>query len=107
LEIQAVSYPHQKFYEAVACLISEGPLRKRLASAAQYLVTLQPTNFTGKDAEHLEAWEQIRDDLTWADPDQESEGKIEATIKRMIDRDAERCAQDILGLFLKLSGGLR
>ena len=58
-----MSYPHQKVYEGVVCLVSEGPLRKRLAFAGQYLVTLQPTHFNGKDAEHLEAWERINDDL--------------------------------------------
>jgi hypothetical protein len=68
---------------------------------------LQPTNFTGKDVEHLKAWERIREDLTWAEPKNRGEGKIDATIEGMIDQDAERCAQDILGLFLKLSGGLR
>ena len=58
-----MSYPQQKFYEAVTCLVSEGPLRTQLVSAAQYLVTLQPTDFTGKDAKHLKAWERIRNDL--------------------------------------------
>ena len=44
---------------------------------------------------------------TWADPDHHGEGKIEATTKRMIDRDAEQSARDILDLFVRLSGGLR
>jgi hypothetical protein len=29
----------------------------------------QPTDFTGKDANHLKAWERIRNDLTWVDSD--------------------------------------
>jgi hypothetical protein len=47
------------------------------------------------------------EDLTWAEADQHGEGKIQATIKRMIDDDARRVARDILDLFLKLSGGSR
>ena len=95
-----MSYAQQKFYEALACLVSEGPLRKRLASAGQYLVTLQPLHFKGEDVEHLKVWERIKDDLTWADPDHHGEGKIEATTKRMIERDAEQSARDILDLFV-------
>jgi len=47
------------------------------------------------------------DDLTWAETDHHGEGKIHATIKRMIDDDARHVAMDILDLFLKLSGGWR
>lgn len=36
----------------------------------------QPTDFTGKDANHLKAWERIRNDLTWVDSDNRGEGKI-------------------------------
>jgi hypothetical protein len=102
-----MSYAQKKVYEAVYCLVSEGPLRKRLTGAAQYLSHLTPKNFTGSDKKHLKAWEQIMEDLTWADADHTDEGAIHATIRRMLDVDASRVAKDILGLFLDLSGGLR
>jgi hypothetical protein len=103
----AMSYPHQKFYEAMVCLVSEGPLRKRLTAAAMYLVQLMPKDFAGSDRKHVKAWQQIVEDLTWADPDRGDEGKLHATIRRMIDEDASRVAREILDLFLALSGGLR
>jgi hypothetical protein len=102
---EAMSYAEEKFYQALTCLISEGPLRGRLAYAAQYLVRLQPAHF--KDAEHLKAWERIKEDLTWAEADHRGEGKISATTKRMIDHDAHRVATKILHLFQKLSSGKR
>jgi hypothetical protein len=102
-----MSYAQKKVYEAVVCLVSEGPLRERLTGAAQYLAHLTPKDFAGSDKKHLKAWEQIMEELTWAEVDHRGEGKIHATIKRMIDVDASRVAMDILGLFLNLSGGLR
>jgi hypothetical protein len=82
-------------------------LRKRLTVAAQYLVHLTPKAFTGSDKKHLKAWEQIMEDLTWAEADHRGEGNIHATIRRMLDDDARRVAMDILSLFLDLSGGWR
>jgi hypothetical protein len=102
-----MSYAQQKVYEAVVCLVSDRPLRDRLAAAAQYLVVLTPKAFTGSDKKHLKAWEEIMEDLTWADADHRGEGKIHASIRRMLDDDARRVARDILDLFLKLSSGLR
>jgi hypothetical protein len=57
-----MSYAQQKFYEAVVCLVSDRPLRDRLAAAAQYLVVLTPKAFTGSDKKHLKAWKQIMED---------------------------------------------
>jgi hypothetical protein len=101
------SYPQKKAYEAMVCLVLEGPLHKRLTRAAQYLVHLTPEAFTGSDKKHLKAWEQIMEDLTWADADHRGEGKIDASIRRMLDEDARRVAMNILSLFLDLSGGWR
>lgn len=98
-----MSYAQKKLFEAVYCLVSEGPLRKRLAGAGNYIVQLQPQNFT--NSEHLKAWERIRESLTWVPGDYEGEGQIKSTTRRMIDKDASQAAEDILALFLKLSGG--
>ena len=40
-----MSYAQEKLYEAVLCLISEGPLRRRLAAAALYIIRLMPAHF--------------------------------------------------------------
>jgi hypothetical protein len=100
-----MSYAQEKLFQALTCLVSEGPLQKRLAAAAMYLIRIQPNQFENK--EHLEAWERIKDDLTWVEPDYRGEGKIISTTKRMIEQDADRCARQILELFVSLSGGLR
>ena len=98
-----MSYAQEKFYQALTCLISEGPLRKRLAYAAQYLIRLTPQHFANSD--HLKAWERIRDKLTWVDAGRRDDGNIDATTKRMIDEDAKRIAMKILDLYQELSGG--
>jgi hypothetical protein len=95
----------QNFYEALSCLVSEGPLPRRLASAAQYLTRLMPDQFT--KSEDRKAWERIRDDLAWVEARHRGEGSIGATTRQMTPYDAERSAREILDLFVKLSGGLR
>ena len=98
-----MSYAQKKLYEAVYCLVSEGPLRKRLDFAAHHIIQLQPQHFA--NSEDLKAWERIRESVTWAPADYEGEGQIESTTRRMIDQDASQAAEDILALFLALSGG--
>jgi hypothetical protein len=71
-----MSYAQEKFYQALTCLISEGPLRKRLAFAARYLIRLTPQHFA--NSEHLKAWEKIRDDLTWIEAGPGDDGIIDA-----------------------------
>jgi hypothetical protein len=100
-----MSYAQEKLYEAVLCLISEGPLRKRLAAAAIYIIRLMPGHFS--NSKHLKAWEQVRDDLTWVVAETGDDGKIDATIKRMIDEDARKAAEAILSLYHNVSGGWR
>jgi hypothetical protein len=100
------SYAQEKLYVAMLCLIADRPLRKRLADAAvSSLIRLMPAHFSND--EHLKAWQQIMDDLTWAPPDSSDDGSIEATIRRMLDEDARKVAEAILSLYHKLSGGWR
>ena len=100
-----MSYAQEKLYEAMLCLISDGPLRKRLAGAALYVIRLMPAHFA--NSEHLKAWQQIRDDLTWVEAGPGDEGNIDATIKRMIDDDVRNAATAIFSLYHNLSGGWR
>jgi hypothetical protein len=99
-------YAQEKLYVAMLCLISEGPLRKRLADATvSALMRLRPEHFSND--EHLKAWQQIMEDLTWAPKDSSDDGKIEATIRRMLDEDARKVAEAILSLYHKVLGGWR
>jgi hypothetical protein len=86
--------------ERILCLIT---------GAAQHLVHLTPKDFAGNDKRHLKAWEQIMEDLTWADADHKGEGKLHASIKRMIDEDAHRVATDNSASFstCQVGGGNR
>jgi hypothetical protein len=97
-------YAQEKLFVAMLSLISEGPLRKRLADAAESSLTrLRPVHFSND--EHLKAWQQIMDDLTWAPKDSSEGGRVEATIRRMLDEDAQKVAKEILSLYHKLLGG--
>src|SRR5438045_507217 len=100
-----MSYDQEKLYMAMLCLIRDGPLRERLADAAvSALMRLKPEDFSND--EHLKAWQQIMDDLTWA-PSANDDGRIAATIRCMLDEDARKVAEAILSLYHNVLGGWR
>jgi hypothetical protein len=100
-----MSYAQEKLYEATLCLISDGPLRKRLAAAALYIIRLMPVHFA--NSEHLKAWQRIYDDIAWVEAGPGDDGNIDATIKRMIDDDVRSVADAIFALYHNVSGGWR
>jgi hypothetical protein len=100
VDLQCLSLNVCRQSERILCLIT---------GAAQHLVHLTPKDFAGNDKRHLKAWEQIMEDLTWADADHKGEGKLHASIKRMIDEDAHRVATDNSASFstCQVGGGNR
>jgi hypothetical protein len=95
-------YAKEKLFVAMLCLISEGPLRIRLADAAESsLSRLMPVHFSND--EHLKAWQRIMDDLTWAPKDSIDDGRVRATIRSMLDEDVQKVAEAILSLYHKLA----
>lgn len=100
-----MSYPQEKFYQAMLCLVSDGPLRQRLAGAAMYLRRLGwPEDFHG-DEEAKRRWEQIIHDLTHVEAGPGDDGNIDATTKRLTDDEAKRIAGEILSVYHDLCGG--
>ena len=92
-----MSYVQEKLYEATSCLVTEGPLRKRLADAATILFRLEADDFP--DGDNAKAFERIYHDLTHVEAVPGDEGNTDATTKRLSDEDARRIAIGILGLY--------
>ena len=96
-----LSYAVEKYMGAVHTLAtSDLPLTRRLAGVANGLITLNSKDFPSDELwkRHSEIWE----DLTWNDDVRQDEGKIDATMRVMLDHDAHQLAQRVFDFFLVL-----
>jgi hypothetical protein len=95
----AMSYPKQKFFEAVNCLIGSHGLQERLTYAAAHLVTLQKPDLPENMQDDFEA-------VVHALTREPLSSGTAYTPRDISDAEARTLAEKILSIYTKLLGGL-
>jgi len=93
----------QTLYKAIRTLVGGGNIKDRLSSAANILLTLHIDEIPN---DLLPKYEELKATLVDGLKSAAGEGKIEATIRAMLDYDAEEAARRILDLYIDLKGGI-
>ncbi len=94
------SYAHEKLYQAVLSLVTDYPLRQRLEHAAMYVTRLQADDFP--DVDTARRWRELYEDLTWLESRDPRDGTIRATTSNLIEYDADKLAERIVSLFMRV-----
>jgi hypothetical protein len=106
VRMSAENYVREVLWVAIRTIMrSQGSLQERLAGAALGLGSLPAPVENDLPKEYQEAFESINQDLT-KEPAKGSEGRIQATTRKMDDQEAERVAERILSLYTQLRGGI-
>jgi hypothetical protein len=119
VEHGAQSHARQKLFEALYCLVGNGSFRDRLIHAASPLTELLPSEVEQLPDTARDRFTAVVDALTkyppspkpsaieWGVPPPEIfESGIEASVHKLTPRQRRKIAEEILSMFVALSGGL-
>jgi len=95
----SVSYAYEKLMIAVMTLATNrAEIKSRLQDAfISSLIHIRPDDLP--EGELRDKLKTIKDDMTWT-PAQGDEGTVAATVRGMLDEDAQKIAERIVSLFL-------
>jgi hypothetical protein len=103
------SYVRQKVWEALGCLVSTKRFRDRLAAAACPLLQLKnmfPHLLDELPEDVRSKLDDVTQALTKHLPEWKDDSAAAASVRRLTPRQRTKIAQDILDIYVAVSGGL-
>jgi hypothetical protein len=102
----STGHVRQRLWQAINCLVGDGPIQARLAFAVDNLVSLPPPELEHLPTELRERFDAVKAHLTKHPAEKAGEGSILASARKMTSEEGVELAKEIVSIYVKLRGGI-
>jgi hypothetical protein len=97
----SISYVQEKLWQALDTLVGAGSLQERLAYAAEYLIRLKIDEIPDRWRAEFRT---VMDSLTRYPAEEEGDGSIRASVRKLTDEEGEAIARKIMSIYIDVLG---